>query len=298
MYKVAIEALKGSTDITIGALHFDSRDVDINDVFFAIRGTQSDGHNYIETALNLGAIAIVCDTFPDVIFNGVTYIQVRDTNKALALMAAVAAGAWFWSTRDLDRHELYGPQLLIREATHRVPDYLAIAHVGHGMNQLEIIAVLGAIGIHRSHEQLARAQLETAARETQASVEQTAASIEEMIYSIKEVAKIFAGIFICIVPVVAILRFLSTAAWLSSHATRWFVRPKAIAGLIWSFMERVSNVAGRTSAPAGPRRPGSRSAAGATTRRWATGPGRPAWSSCRSAWGGSTSRARTRRPAT
>ncbi len=88
LYKVAIEAVKGPTDITIAALHFDSRDVDINDVFFAIRGTQSDGHDYIETALNLGAIAIVCDTFPEVIVNGVTYIQVRDTNKALALMAA------------------------------------------------------------------------------------------------------------------------------------------------------------------------------------------------------------------
>ncbi len=42
--------------------------------------------------------------------------------------------AWFWSTRDLDRSQLYDPELLIREATHPVPDYLALAHVGHGMN--------------------------------------------------------------------------------------------------------------------------------------------------------------------
>ena len=41
---------------------------------------------------------------------------------------------WFWSTRDLDRQELYDPQLLIAEATHSIPDYLAITHVGHGMN--------------------------------------------------------------------------------------------------------------------------------------------------------------------
>jgi len=88
LYKVAIEAVKGSTDIAVGALHFDSRKVDTNDVFVAIRGTQSDGHDFIETALTLGATAIVCDTFPDEIRNGVTYIQVRDTNKALAFMAA------------------------------------------------------------------------------------------------------------------------------------------------------------------------------------------------------------------
>ncbi|HEX8562434.1 MAG TPA: UDP-N-acetylmuramoyl-L-alanyl-D-glutamate--2,6-diaminopimelate ligase [Flavobacterium sp.] len=88
LYKVAIEAVKGPTDIAINALHFDSRDVDYNDVFIAIRGTLSNGHDYIETAINLGAIAIVCDRFPEIIVNGVTYIQVKDTNNALAFMAA------------------------------------------------------------------------------------------------------------------------------------------------------------------------------------------------------------------
>ena len=88
LYKVAIEAIKGPTDITIHAIDFDSRKIVENDVFVAIRGTVSDGHNYIEKAINLGAIAIVCDTFPVNIVNGITYIQVKDTNKALAFMAA------------------------------------------------------------------------------------------------------------------------------------------------------------------------------------------------------------------
>ncbi|MDD5151054.1 MAG: UDP-N-acetylmuramoyl-L-alanyl-D-glutamate--2,6-diaminopimelate ligase, partial [Flavobacterium sp.] len=88
MYKVAIEAVKGSTDITINKMDFDSRSVGANDVFVAIRGTISDGHDYIEKAIWQGAIAIVCDTFPEIITKGITYIQVKDTNKALAYMAA------------------------------------------------------------------------------------------------------------------------------------------------------------------------------------------------------------------
>lgn len=88
LYKVRIEAVKGSTDIAINNLEFDSRKIEMNDVFVAIRGTQSNGHDYIEKAVNLGAIAVVCDTFPELIVNGVTYIQVKDTNLALAYLAS------------------------------------------------------------------------------------------------------------------------------------------------------------------------------------------------------------------
>jgi UDP-N-acetylmuramoyl-L-alanyl-D-glutamate--2,6-diaminopimelate ligase len=88
MYKVAIEAVKGSTDIAINKMEFDSRKIGASDVFVAIRGTISDGHDYIEKAIWQGAIAIVCDTFPEILTKGITYIQVKDTNKALAFMAA------------------------------------------------------------------------------------------------------------------------------------------------------------------------------------------------------------------
>mgnify|MGYP006176689371 FL=1 len=88
LYKVSIEAVKGSTDVAIGKIEFDSRKVELNDVFVAIRGTISNGHDFIEKALNQGAAVIVCDTFPDLIVNGVTYIQVKDTNLALAFLAS------------------------------------------------------------------------------------------------------------------------------------------------------------------------------------------------------------------
>ncbi len=88
LYKVSIEAVKGATDITIGKIDFDSRKIDENDVFVAIRGSVSNGHDFIETAINKGAIAIICDTFPEIIVDGISYIQVKDTNKALAFMSA------------------------------------------------------------------------------------------------------------------------------------------------------------------------------------------------------------------
>ena len=88
LYKVAIEVVKGSTEMCINKIEFDSRKIQENDVFVAIRGTVSDGHEFIEKAINLGAIAVVCDTLPEVIVTGITYIQVKDTNAALAFLAA------------------------------------------------------------------------------------------------------------------------------------------------------------------------------------------------------------------
>ena len=52
LYKVAIEAIKGSTDIAVEKMDFDSRKIAKNDVFVAIRGTVSDGHDFIEKAIN------------------------------------------------------------------------------------------------------------------------------------------------------------------------------------------------------------------------------------------------------
>lgn len=87
LYKVAIEAVIGSTDVAVNSINFDSRKISFNDVFIAIKGTVSNGHEYIEKAINQGAIAIVCEAFPDIIVNGVVYIKVKDTNEALAYLA-------------------------------------------------------------------------------------------------------------------------------------------------------------------------------------------------------------------
>lgn len=88
LYGVGLSAVNGSTDILVNAIHFDSRKVGMDDVFVAVRGTVTDGHLYIQKAIDSGAKAIVCETFPEIIVNGVTYVAVKDGNTALAVMAS------------------------------------------------------------------------------------------------------------------------------------------------------------------------------------------------------------------
>lgn len=88
LYKVTLDAVKGSTDVLVRNIHFNSRQVEVNDVFVAIKGSATDGHQYIKGAIKQGAIAVVCQVFPDTIKDDVTYIKVDDSSKALAVMAA------------------------------------------------------------------------------------------------------------------------------------------------------------------------------------------------------------------
>ncbi len=88
LYKVSLEAVVGNTSVAVNELHFDSRKVSMNDVFVAIRGTVSDGHEYIGKAVEKGALAVVCEEMPSQKINGVTYVQVKDSQQALAFMAA------------------------------------------------------------------------------------------------------------------------------------------------------------------------------------------------------------------
>ncbi|ESU20163.1 murE protein [Flavobacterium cauense R2A-7] len=69
-------------------IEFDSRKIVSDDVFVAIKGTVSDGHDFIEKAINLGATVIICETLPNLIVEGITYVQVKDTSAAMAFMAA------------------------------------------------------------------------------------------------------------------------------------------------------------------------------------------------------------------
>ncbi|MFD1096757.1 UDP-N-acetylmuramoyl-L-alanyl-D-glutamate--2,6-diaminopimelate ligase [Salegentibacter chungangensis] len=88
LYRVKLETVVGNTSVAVNNIRFDSREVELNDVFVAIRGTASDGHEFIKTAVDKGALVVVCEELPEVQVNGVTYVQVADTKKALAFMAA------------------------------------------------------------------------------------------------------------------------------------------------------------------------------------------------------------------
>ena len=81
-------SFSATDDSQITGLTFDSRTVAEGYCFFAVRGTQSDGHDYIERAVEAGARAIVCERLPEKQSEGVSYIVVEDTSAAMADMAA------------------------------------------------------------------------------------------------------------------------------------------------------------------------------------------------------------------
>jgi len=88
LFGVSIQKVIGNTHIAIHDLSFDSRTIRLNDVFVAIRGAATDGHEYIKTAENNGALAIICEELPVKRISGITYIQVENSKKALAIIAS------------------------------------------------------------------------------------------------------------------------------------------------------------------------------------------------------------------
>lgn len=88
LYGVKIQVLVGVTNKEVAALEFDSRKVLPDTVFFAIKGTLTDGHRFIEQTVAAGASVIVCEDMPKVQSPLATYIQVENANVALGIMAS------------------------------------------------------------------------------------------------------------------------------------------------------------------------------------------------------------------
>ena len=87
-----VKALLGDGGTVVGGLAFDSRAVRPGDCFFAVVGTQADGHDYIAAAVERGAAAVVCQRLPEPQAAGVAYVVVEDSAGAMADMAAAFYG--------------------------------------------------------------------------------------------------------------------------------------------------------------------------------------------------------------
>ncbi len=85
-----ISILKASADtaVQVRAIAFDSRKINKDDVFVAIKGVQADGHNFINQAVENGASVVVVSQWQTNLPENIVQIQVADTHAALALMAA------------------------------------------------------------------------------------------------------------------------------------------------------------------------------------------------------------------
>lgn len=87
LYKVGITGINGDTEKEVRALVIDSRKTTTGDCFIAIKGTVSDGHQFIQSAVAKGAGSVICEVMPADIDPAVTYVQVKDSAEALGLMA-------------------------------------------------------------------------------------------------------------------------------------------------------------------------------------------------------------------
>lgn len=81
----------GDKDKTVSKLIIDSRKAEADCLFFAWKGTLTDGHNYIDSAIAKGATVIVCESLPDVPKEGITYLKVENTLSVVGLLAS----AWY-----------------------------------------------------------------------------------------------------------------------------------------------------------------------------------------------------------
>ena len=87
LYKVTIKSVYGDTGIAIHDLQIDSRKVSAGTCFIALTGSTVDGHNFIEIAIEKGAIAVVCENMPASINENITYVQVENGAVAAAYMS-------------------------------------------------------------------------------------------------------------------------------------------------------------------------------------------------------------------
>ena len=88
LYKTGITEVQGTTEMPVHEVCFDSRKANAGTVFVAVKGTQHDGHRFINEVVENGCSAVVCEAFPAERKNGVTYVKVKDTAAALSIMAA------------------------------------------------------------------------------------------------------------------------------------------------------------------------------------------------------------------
>jgi UDP-N-acetylmuramoyl-L-alanyl-D-glutamate--2,6-diaminopimelate ligase len=78
----------GDANKEIAKLELDSRAVEANGLFIAVKGSLSDGHDYIAKAIENGATAILCENLPENLLEDLTYVQVENSSKSLGFLAA------------------------------------------------------------------------------------------------------------------------------------------------------------------------------------------------------------------
>lgn len=89
---IRVEEVIGDVQCDIADVHIDSRRVANGHLFVAMRGTQVDGHKYIQSAIEKGAVAIVCEQLPEALTEGVVYVRVTNSEEVVGPIATAFNG--------------------------------------------------------------------------------------------------------------------------------------------------------------------------------------------------------------
>ncbi|WP_027376902.1 UDP-N-acetylmuramoyl-L-alanyl-D-glutamate--2,6-diaminopimelate ligase [Kaistella palustris] len=86
--RITVLETKGSKDAEVSGIVFDSRKAVEGSLYVAVKGTVSDGHAFVGSAIGNGAKAVVCEHFPDELQDGIVYLKVADSSKTLGQLAS------------------------------------------------------------------------------------------------------------------------------------------------------------------------------------------------------------------
>lgn len=92
IHELKLVEVVGNSDAEIQSLEFDSRKVSKGTLFVAVRGTHADGHSFIDKAIEAGAVAVLCEEFPESLSSQVAYLKTDNSASALGLAASVFYG--------------------------------------------------------------------------------------------------------------------------------------------------------------------------------------------------------------
>lgn len=86
--KVDVTSVTGKLETDVLKVSFNSREINKGDLFVAVKGTQVDGHKFIEQAIKNGAVAVVCEKYPTKLKDEITYVSVKNSPLALSIISS------------------------------------------------------------------------------------------------------------------------------------------------------------------------------------------------------------------
>ena len=94
---ITVNEIIGDASQEISGINMDSRLIEPGHIFVAVKGTQTDGHTYIQKAIEKGARTVVCENLPETLIENVTYIKVNDTEDWQLRFTETPPRNWNWS---------------------------------------------------------------------------------------------------------------------------------------------------------------------------------------------------------